>query len=507
MSQTGSESDSHLRTLISEFVERRADYYVPKFLEIEASPKRVWSFNLAAALIGPLWAAARGVWGLFWLFATIELFALVQLFRSAFGDLGAAKMAEARAIEQKSIELAEQAERAAANGAANADTLRANAENLEQAAAAAIAQAEQAVATAPYLIAFGICAFLLARIAFGLFANTSYEAQFSRWKIDRMVPSGVNAAGALFGLVVLVAVYPLTLYRFTIANPDPRIIDVPIGREYYSAISIAMDRWFDRTADAGRAIFDAISLFVTTIVETLEVVFLAAPWPAVMLFVFVVAWKAANIRVAIFSTLGLVYLGMFGFWDVSMITFALTGTAAALCIAMGIPLGVWFSNSPRAYAMARPVLDFMQTLPPFVYLIPVIAFFGTGRVPAVLATIVVAMPPVIRLTTLGLNQVDRHVVEAARAFGATRNQVLLGVKLPLAAPSIMAGVNQTILNSLGMVVIAALIGAKGLGQNVVDSLVRISKGDGILAGLAILICAMILDRIVQGRIGMKEASK
>ena len=146
----------------------------------------------------------------------------------------------------------------------------------------------------------------------------------------------------------------------------------------------------------------------------------------------------------------------------------------------------------------------MQTIPPFVYLIPIIAFFGTGKVPGVLATIIFAMPPVVRLTALGMRQVSPMVKEAAAAFGATPRQILFGVELPLARPAIMTGVNQTILMSLSMVVIASLIGAKGLGQEVLVALQFVAKGQGILSGLAILFCAMMLDRIVQGRFQRQE---
>ena len=222
------------------------------------------------------------------------------------------------------------------------------------------------------------------------------------------------------------------------------------------------------------------------------------------LFVFVVAWRVASLRVAIFSTAALAYFGFLGFWETSMTTFALVGAAATFCLLLGIPLGIWFGKSAPVYVVARPVLDLMQTLPPFVYLIPIIAFFGTGKVPGVLATIIVGIPPVIRLTALGIMQVDAHVKEAARAFGASNRQVLIGVEIPLAAPSIMTGVNQTILLCLAMVVIAALIGAKGLGQDVVVALQWVAKGEGLLAGLAILFCAMVLDRIVQGRFKRRD---
>ena len=181
-----------------------------------------------------------------------------------------------------------------------------------------------------------------------------------------------------------------------------------------------------------------------------------------------------------------------------MVTVSLLGAAAFLCVLLGIPLGIWFGKTQRVYNAALPVLDFMQTMPAFVYLIPIIAFFGTGKPPGVLATLVFGMPPVIRLTALGIRGVPESTKEAAAAFGCTRWTLLKDIELPLAMPSIMTGVNQTILMCLSMVVIASLIGAKGLGQDVLIALQYAAKGQGMLAGLAILFCAMVIDRIVQG---------
>jgi glycine betaine/proline transport system permease protein len=192
------------------------------------------------------------------------------------------------------------------------------------------------------------------------------------------------------------------------------------------------------------------------------------------------------------------YLAVLGLWEPAMQTVALLGTAALICVVIGIPLGIWFSRSERAYSIARPVLDLMQTMPAIVYLIPAIAFFGTGSPPGVIATIIFGMPPVVRLTALGIQQVPAGIKEGARAFGASRWQLLTGVELPLALPSIMAGVNQTILMCLSMVVVAALIGAQGLGSTVLEALQFAATGQGILAGVAILLCAVIIDRMVQG---------
>ena len=229
-----------------------------------------------------------------------------------------------------------------------------------------------------------------------------------------------------------------------------------------------------------------------------ETVFVDTPWPVVMTVIVVVAWRLAGPRVAVFTGAALAYLALFGLWETSMVTVSLLGAAAFLCVLIGIPLGVWFGKSQRAYNAALPVLDFMQTMPAFVYLIPIIAFFGTGKPPGVLATLVFGMPPVIRLTALGIRGVPESTKEAATAFGCTRWTLLKDIEIPLAMPSIMTGVNQTTLMCLSMVVIASLIGAKGLGQDVLVALQYAAKGQGMLAGLAILFCAMVIDRIVQG---------
>jgi glycine betaine/proline transport system permease protein len=182
-----------------------------------------------------------------------------------------------------------------------------------------------------------------------------------------------------------------------------------------------------------------------------------------------------------------------------MTTLALLGTAACLSIAIGIPLGMYCARRDRFYSFIRPIMDFMQTMPAFVFMIPVIAFFGTGKPAAVVTTMIFGGTPVVRLTVLGLRGVPENVREAAISYGASKWYLLTKVDLPLAAPSIRAGINQTIMLSLAMVVVASLIGAKGLGEDVLEALQYANVGQGILAGFAILFCAMMLDRIVQGR--------
>lgn len=191
----------------------------------------------------------------------------------------------------------------------------------------------------------------------------------------------------------------------------------------------------------------------------------------------------------------LVLIGSFGYWDLSMMTLAIIIAAVILSLGIGIPTGIVMARSNLVESIIRPILDAMQTMPSFVYLIPALMLFGLGKVPAVFATIIYAVPPVIRLTNVGIRQVPPSVIEAARAFGSSARQILFEVQLPLAIPSIMVGINQTTMMALAMVVIASMIGARGLGLEVLLSINRIEVGRGFEAGLSIVLLAIIIDRI------------
>jgi len=229
-----------------------------------------------------------------------------------------------------------------------------------------------------------------------------------------------------------------------------------------------------------------------------EALLKTTPPLAVIAVIGVVAWLGAR-RIGLAALLmALTYvIGCLGLWDKLMATCAVMLTALILTTIVGVPSGIAISRSPALARVFNPVLDMMQTLPSFVYLIPVVMLFGLGRVPAVFATMIYALPPLIRLTDLGLRQVPEDVVEAARSFGATSWQQLIAVELPLALPSIMAGVNQAVMMSLAMVVIASMIGARGLGEDVLSGINNLDMGQGILAGAAIVILAIVFDRITQ----------
>jgi len=262
----------------------------------------------------------------------------------------------------------------------------------------------------------------------------------------------------------------------------------------------------------GRALDTAFNGIVATWGEPLEQIFLPllrainglekllqlSPWWAVVTAFCIVTWAAARQwrPVAMVAAM-LVALGLLGVWDAAMASVALMLVATLLSVMLGIPLGILMSRSDRMRSGMLPILDIMQTMPIFVYLIPFVMLFGPGKIPALLATIVFAIPPVIRLTDLGIRQVDPEVVEASRAFGASRHQQLWTVQVPLAMPTIMAGINQTTMMALSMVVIASMIGAGGLGYQVLQGIQRLEVSRGLIAGLGIVLLAIIFDRIAQ----------
>lgn len=241
--------------------------------------------------------------------------------------------------------------------------------------------------------------------------------------------------------------------------------------------------------------FDAISDVIRVILTNLEHFLYWLPWPVVIAIFVLIAWRVTGWRIALFVGAGLYFMGALGLWEASMTTLALIVTAVAISLLIGIPLGVVAARYDAVWAVIRPILDAMQTIPSFVYLIPAIMFFGIGNVPGVIATVIFAVPPAVRMTNLGIREVSSDVVEAAVAFGSTTWQLLMKVQLPLARPTIMAGVNQTIMLALSMVVVAGLVGAGGLGEQIVRALGHVDVGRGAEAGLAILVIAIILDRI------------
>lgn len=249
--------------------------------------------------------------------------------------------------------------------------------------------------------------------------------------------------------------------------------------------------------------FDFIKNVGNASIGGLEWLLLATPFYIIIALITVLAYFKVSRSVAIFSALGLVLIYLMGFWVETMETMALIIFSTVIALAFAFPLGIWAAKSARANKVIRPILDLMQTMPAFVYLIPAVLFFSIGKLPGAFATVIFAMPPAVRLTSLGIKQVPEDVVEAARAFGATGKQILFKVELPLATQSILAGVNQTIMMALSMVVIAGMIAAGGLGEKVLEGINNLDIGLGFESGLAVVILAIILDRITQA-VGKKS---
>lgn len=243
--------------------------------------------------------------------------------------------------------------------------------------------------------------------------------------------------------------------------------------------------------------FDVINTVIGGFIRALEDLLLLPPAILLIAIVTVVAYRYAGKRIALFSFLGLTLIYAMELWGLTMSTVAMVLSSAFIALLFGIPLGILSAKSDSINKVIKPILDFMQTMPAFVYLIPAVLFFGLGKVPGSVATVIFSMPPVVRLTNLGIRQVPSDVIEAAISFGATSRQMLTGVQLPLALPTIMAGVNQTIMLSLSMVVISSMIGAGGLGDQVLRGITQFEIGLGFEAGLGVVILAMILDRLTQ----------
>ncbi|MGY6706819.1 MAG: ABC transporter permease [Rhizobiaceae bacterium] len=246
-----------------------------------------------------------------------------------------------------------------------------------------------------------------------------------------------------------------------------------------------------------RPFFRSLQWPITQVLNNLDALLQATPMLLFTALLAFVAWRTAGRGVAIFTLIALAFIDMIGLWPETMTTLAMIVTAVFFCTLFGVPLGILAARSDRTYAVVRPILDIMQTIPSFVYLVPIVMLFGVGMVPGIIATIVFALPPIVRLTNLGIRNVRGDLVEAAYAFGSTPRQVLWDVQFPLALRTIMAGLNQTLMLALSMVVITALIGAGGLGLTVYTGLGRLDVGNATAGGVGIVLLAIILDRITQ----------
>ncbi len=505
-------ADTDFEKPFREFAEQNGDYYAKTFLQIQKETLSKTHINWSAALGSFIWAALRGNWLLFWIGFLIDLTVAVN-FALYYKYSGAVETF------------------------ADKDYL-----------------VERYSGWASSSLIAAIVIFILGRILFGWLADRIYARQYERWRTNRNEASGFDASRLMMVGLIAALIVPLLIYRTTQFAPDTRTcikqdraiekgetvpfknrFDCMVISEFPTLFWLARpgDLSFPRDEDGNRImkrkplnenappvnlnaytaqvidegveylqvfyafLFNGIKDFLFLMLSAIEAVFVGTPWPITMGALLFIAYKAAGTRTAIFVGASLIYLAMFNFWQTAMDTLSLVIAATIICVVAGLPLGIWVGKSKRGQAIVTPILDVMQTIPSFVYLLPAIAFFSIGKPPGILATVIFAMPPMVRLTALGIRHVPETTKEAALAFGANPRQLLYKVELPLALPSIMAGVNQVVMMCLSMVVIAALIGAKGMGGIVTEALTNVESGRGLLAGLGIALLAMMIDRVVQ----------
>jgi glycine betaine/proline transport system permease protein len=270
------------------------------------------------------------------------------------------------------------------------------------------------------------------------------------------------------------------------------------------SIGSFIETWVDWLNVNFAAPFEVLSTLMERSVKLLEGILLFPNAFVVMVLCGLLAWKVAGRQVGALTFGGLLFCFLMDLWKATMLTTALVGVSTVAALLVAIPLGIWSAINPTVDRLTRPLMDLMQTLPPWVYLIPAVILFSLGRAPAVIATAVFAIPPALRLTSLGIKAVPEEQLEVGKAFGATPGQIIRKIQIPTAMPSIMAGVNQCIMMSLAMVVLAGLIGAGGLGGEVVRGLTRMMIGVGVRSGLAIVILAIIFDRVTQGMVALSK---
>ena len=484
---------------VTTFVRTNPDYYIEQFDKIGKHAKFTPTFNLFAGLFGPIWFGARGLWNWAVAFLIVEAIGYVRIALGLFGDLAAEARDRIASIEGTLELRRKQLAAAIESGSDKVDVYKRTVQSLEDAIGGIRQEADLLQDQGIWIALSGLIILLLIKGVQAISANAILEGRFSEWLSDKTIRHAMPARDVILSAAFMVIIVGVAMLHYSFPGVYSLLSDFPTLPEIRLTAIAWVEAFFSFAVTNGDALFDFITYFIRLMLDGLELIFVQTPWIVIASFIILLTWLSAGVSTAIFSGAFLAYMGLLGFWEKAMTTLALLGTAACLSIVIGIPLGMLCARRPRLYSFIQPIMDFMQTMPAFVFMIPVIAFFGTGKPAAVVTTMIFGGTPVVRLTVLGLRGVPEHVREAAVSFGASKWYLLTKVDLPLASPSIRAGINQTIMLSLAMVVVASLIGAKGLGEDVLEALQYANVGQGILAGFSILFCAMILDRIVQGK--------
>ena len=335
----------------------------------------------------------------------------------------------------------------------------------------------------------------------GAGADATQSTESPRFSLAAIPPLYLWIAGVVSVIVVLIlclAIWgPGMEFPTTVAHVQSSDGSTSFSRSVRDVSGDAIDQGIKWLTNNGRWLFEGIKDGITYALVYIESGLKWLPWPAVVMGLMLAAFAVGRWGLMAFSGVAFLFIGFMGLWEPTMDTIALMAVAVALSVGIGLPLGVLGARNQTADRIMRPILDGMQTMPSFVYLIPGILFFGLGKPAGIFATIIYAVPPVIRLTNLGIRQVSPETVEAARSFGASPLQILAKVQVPMALPTIMAGVNQTTMMALAMVTIASMVAAGGLGDNVLRALQKNQPGNGVIAGLAIVFLAVVIDRLTQ----------
>ena len=326
--------------------------------------------------------------------------------------------------------------------------------------------------------------------------TTPQQRQVNRRNLPVIYRWAIGFAATLIVLIVCVFVWePNMDFPSTLRLAQDSDTDKPT--QINQIISSEVKVWTTWLVRNWGGMFDGVDYFITFCMVWLEDSLKWIPWPAFFVAMGLLALAIGGVRLSLLTVFSFIFIGLMNRWESAVETIAIVIFSVALSMAISIPLGVLGSRSDRLDGIMRPVLDGMQTMPSYVYLVPGILFFGLGYTPAVIATVIYAVPPAIRLTNLGIRQVSAETVEAARSFGTSPIQLLTKVQMPMAMPTIMAGINQTTMLALSMVVIASLVGASGLGEDVFRALQRQDPGNSVIAGMSIVLIAIVIDRLTQ----------
>ena len=482
---------------IRQFIVYRVDYYLEQFNNIESYVRFPLTFNWSATALGSIWYIYRRIYSPFWVLLFLETVAIVYISCGAFGNLGGADFARAEQLRLLATQRVHDARQLDPRDPSIVGLMESS-KALQAAADAAAERGAVAVRGRWKWLVAGAFVLVLAKASSGVLANWMLYRRFCRWQANLALKPGPGVSGAIGAALVATFVYGLACYKFLGFHIPQWIATVPASQVWHAATANGIDDLLDLVTVRGRSIFAGLTSSINALLFATDTILIGTPWPIIVVAIVAIAYMRAGRKGAIISILSISYICVLGYWKKSMETISILGTSAIISISIGMILGIICAKSRSIYNIIHPILSLMQTIPVFVYLIPAIAFFGIGKPPSVLASVVFAVPPMVHLTALGLMGISQGVREAGAAFGVSRRFVLFNIELPLAMPSIKTGASQTTLMCLSMVVVSALIGAKGLGEDVLTALGQVAAGDGILAGIAILCCALLLDCVIQG---------